>query len=101
MKLLPLLALTLTPAASAAPSAGQVRGVGITWYGSQDTSFGTENFIAQLMTFAMGKATPTRTALKWPNINDTQYVDWGNFQVTTEQAVLPGGNAAMMSLLPP
>ena len=83
---------------SLVPYAGQVRGVGITWYGLQDTPFGAETFAAQLMTFATGKATPANTALKWLDANGTQYVDWGNFQVAIEHAVLPGANAAMMSL---
>lgn len=79
--------------------AGQVRGVGIEWYGIQETPFGAESFTAELMTFATGKNTTPATGLKLMGEGGgAEQLTWGNFQVLRENRVLPGMNAGWMSV---
>lgn len=78
--------------------AGQVRAVGIEWYGLQDTPFGAENFVAQLMTFATGKSTTAATALKLMGEGAAEQVIWGNYHIFRENRVLPSMNAGWMSV---
>lgn len=77
---------------------GQVRDVATVWYGVQDTPFGSEGFVGQLVTFATGKTTPANTALSWLDASGGQR-KWGNFYVWQESVGLPGANAAMLTLM--
>lgn len=66
-----------------APRAGEVLGVGVEWYGIQDTPLGSQEFVGRLMTFATGKSTSADVALKWmESVNDTR--QWGNYLVRVE-----------------
>lgn len=84
----------------AAPVAGKVQGVGVIFYGVQDTPFGAQNFVGQLMTFATGKSTPASTALKWLDAAGTANAGWpwATFHIANESSILPGANAAILSL---
>ena len=78
---------------------GIVHGVSMVWYGIQDTPGGIEKLLAQLVTFATGKAATPEIVSKWFASNLDFNENWGDSYISATTENYPGGNALIWTMM--